>query len=275
MIQYVRISTKMKLSIAVPLLTDSRRTYADLRDHIDHVHNNLFEGVELHIDDPSKVDLTRLERMIHEAGLEPVAIGTGMTYTKYGLSFLDDRTHVRRAAARRAIKYIELASALHCPVILALIRGRYSPGLGRKHALQRLSETLGRLDRIAERKEVKLLLEPVNRYETNTIQTLSDTADMIEKCEATATKILLDTYHMNIEEESPDHAIRCFARLLGHVHLADCNRGAPGQGHIDFKGILGTLKNFGYRGWLSAEIIFKPDEETALKQTYSTIKPLL
>jgi sugar phosphate isomerase/epimerase len=265
----------MKLAVAVPLLTDSRRIYADLRDHLDYAHSNLFEGVELHIDNPSKINFTRLEQMIRETGLEPVAIGTGMTYTRFGLSFLDDRTHVRRAATQRAIRYIELASELHCPVILALIRGRYSPRLGKRRALQRLSETLGRLNRIAERKEVRLLLEPVNRYETNMIHTLSDAADMIERCEATATKILLDTYHMNIEEESPDRAIRCFGRLLGHVHLADCNRGAPGQGHIEFRGILDTLKNVGYRGWLSAEIMFKPDEENALKQTYSTIKPLL
>ncbi len=265
----------MKLGVALPVLSDSRHKYVELTNHLACACRHRFEGVELHIDDPGKVLSNKLERLVGDAGLELISIGTGMTYTRFGLSFLDDRVYVRRAAERRAVKYIEMASSLDCSVIIALIRGRYSIRMGKERALLILSETLKRLDRIAERRSVQLLLEPVNRYETNTIHTLSDAANMIERCKAAATKILVDTYHMNIEEESPARSIRSFNHLLGHVHVADCNRGAPSRGHIDFRGILSMLKSVDYRGWVSAEIMFRPDEESALGQTFSAINPLL
>lgn len=84
-----------------------------------------------------------------------------------------------------------------------------------------------------------------------------------------------DTFHMNIEEQSIYDAIKNARRYLAHFHLADNNRLAPGQGHLDFKKIIKALKEIGYKGFVSAEILPKPDQYTAAKLAIEHIKSLI
>jgi len=265
----------MKLGIALPLLADSPHRYHELQVRLKAARRNRFHGVELQIDDPRMMSPGKIGKHLRAQNLELAAIGTGMTYAKYGLSFLDDRKEMRIAAIHRAEEYIRLASELDAPVILALIRGRYSARLGRDRAEDRLSRVLHRICRFADQAGVKTLLEAVNRYELNLIHTLADCTRMLASSATTNMKVLADTYHMNIEEDSPVQAIHSSGPQIGHVHLADCNRGAPGQGHIDFEALLRALKVVKYDDWVSAEIIFKPDEAQALRQASRTIVPLL
>ena len=65
------------------------------------------------------------------------------------------------------------------------------------------------------------------------------------------------------------------ARLLWHVHLGDNNRLPPGTGMIDFATIVATLKSSGYSGYLSAELLGKPDPDTAAEQTIQAMRPLV
>jgi len=71
-------------------------------------------------------------------------------------------------------------------------------------------------------------------------------------------------FHMNIEDSDISRSLKGAAPYLAHVHLADSNRHAPGQGHIDFKPVFSTLKRIGYKGYISMEIMPKPDPETAV-----------
>jgi len=89
--------------------------------------------------------------------------------------------------------------------------------------------------------------------------------------------LLLDTFHMNIEETQYDAAIRSLARAdrLFHVHLGDSNRLAPGQGHIDFPTIVTSLCAVGYRGYLSAELLARPDGDAAAANTAQYMRSLL
>jgi len=267
--------SKLKLAVAFPLVGKSEFKYEGLLRRMKRAARNQFDGVELHIDQPRNADTKRIKNLARTAKLEIAAIGTGMTYTKYGLSLLDDRIEIRRAAYETTRQYIKLGSELGAGVVLALIRGRYSARSGRAKAEERLSRVLRVLALYAETRKVSLFLEPINRYELNLIHTLTEATEMIKKSGASGIRILADTFHMNIEESSFVKAIRASGRHIGHVHLADCNRGAPGQGHIDFRGILNALKASGYAGWVSAEIVFKPDEARALAQTSRTVRPLL
>ena len=78
--------------------------------------------------------------------------------------------------------------------------------------------------------------------------------------------VLLDVFHMNIEEVSIGAAIREAGARLGHFHLADSNRRAAGMGHVDFAEVAAALRDAGYRGWLSAEILPLPDDRAAAEQ---------
>ncbi|MBM3703329.1 MAG: TIM barrel protein, partial [Actinobacteria bacterium] len=100
-----------------------------------------------------------------------------------------------------------------------------------------------------------MFLEPINRYEINFINTMEEGYRFIEKVAEDNLLLLIDTFHMNIEEPSTTQSIKNFGSLIGHIHIADSNRKAPGLGHIDFLSIIAQLMKINYRSFLSAEII--------------------
>ena len=115
----------------------------------------------------------------------------------------------------------------------------------------------------AEKRNVCLCIEPLNRFETYFLNTLEDAARMVEDVGAPNLKIHFDTFHSNIEEQHPAEALRAVAKHLGHVHLSESDRGTPGTGHVDWKGILEVLKGTNYKGWLTIESFAQPEPALA------------
>ena len=96
--------------------------------------------------------------------------------------------------------------------------------------------------------------------------------DLIERVGADNFGLLLDTFHMNIEEPSIEESIRKCGERIFHFHLADSNRWYPGAGHIDFKSILTALKDTGYQGFISGEFLPKPDVDTAAQENITYLR---
>ena len=88
----------------------------------------------------------------------------------------------------------------------------------------------------------------------------------MERIERPDVAVLLDAFHMNIEEVSLGAAIRATGAHLGHFHLVDSNRRAAGMGHVDFAEVAAALRDIHYEGWLSAEILPLPDDRAAAEQ---------
>jgi len=99
----------------------------------------------------------------------------------------------------------------------------------------------------------KLAIEPLNRYETDFINTCEQALKLTQAVDHEAVGLLLDTYHMNIEEKDSAAAIRKAGKHLFHVHACGCDRGAPGNDHIDWVGIREALKEVDYMGSLVIE----------------------
>jgi len=155
-------------------------------------------------------------------------------------------------------------------VILGLIRGTVGEGVDREEAMGWLVEALRDCCLEAEKQGVKLVIEPINRYETNLINTVEEALGLIEAVEEAQAGIenvcglLLDTFHMNIEEPSIRDSIVRAGDRVAHVHVADSNRWPPGYGHIDFGEIYRTLDEIGYEGYISAECLPKPSSAEAV-----------
>jgi D-psicose/D-tagatose/L-ribulose 3-epimerase len=115
----------------------------------------------------------------------------------------------------------------------------------------------------AQKRGVCLCLEPLNRFETYFLNTLADAARLVHDVGAPNVKILFDTFHSNIEEKHPAEALRTVGKDLGHVHISENDRGIPGTGHNDWKGILKVLKEIGYEGWLTIESFAQPEPALA------------
>ncbi len=104
-------------------------------------------------------------------------------------------------------------------------------------------------------------VEVVNRFEQFMLNTAQEAVDYVKEVGSPNLRILLDTYHMNIEEDSFEEAITTAGNLLGHLHTGESNRKPPGRGHIPWKEIAAALKKIEYAGWVVMEPFLMPGGE--------------
>jgi sugar phosphate isomerase/epimerase len=135
-----------------------------------------------------------------------------------------------------------------------------------------LAEGLHILDQHAGSLGVKLIYEPLNRYETNLINRLDDGSAFIEKYKFKNIQLLADLFHMNIEEDNMNKVICNNIKHIGHVHFADSNRKPMGCGHTQMKDVANALIRSGYNGYVSAEAFPWPDQEQAAAQTIRSFR---
>lgn len=240
-----------------------------------------YDGVEIAVRDPSEVDAEAVVDRCTSLALPVVAIGTGQAFLRDGLSLTSPDEGIRSKAIERLRHHIVLAEILNgCPgvpssgvlVIIGLIRGRAAEAGPAADGL--LRRALDLCLKAAEGAGVGLVIEPINRYETDWLHTVGETVRLIERVGHPRLGVLADTFHMNIEERSIEGALEEGKSHLRHVHVADSNRWAPGDGHLDFRTILRTLRQLEYAGYLSAEILPRPDEETAARRALSYLKDI-
>jgi sugar phosphate isomerase/epimerase len=234
-----------------------------------------YDGVELAIRDPRLIDADALLSTLDAYGLRVPAIGTGQAWGEEGLSFTDPDEGVRRAAVGRVIDHVPFAARTGAVIIIGLLRGIVKPGVDDGQAYAWMVEALGRCAAAARVQGVRLALEPINRYETTLINSVPQCLELIERVGADNFGVLADTFHMNIEEVSMVDSLRRAGDHLYHVHLADSNRWYPGAGHIDFGGIVRTLREMDYRGAVSIEAMPMPDADTCAVESMRTLHELL
>jgi sugar phosphate isomerase/epimerase len=230
-------------------------------------------AVELSIRDPDAVNRSWLKGVLAENGLSLTGIATGQAYYNDGLSLTAPDEARRTAAFARLKRQVELASELGAAVIVGGIRGAL-PDDPVEQA--RLEETfyagLQDLADYARSHGVSLALEPINRYETNLINTVGEGLEALARVGRKNFGLLLDTFHMNIEEPGLGDSIRTAGQAAVYVHVADSNRWAPGKGHLPFGEVWEALDAIGYQGPVSAEILPRPTSEEAARTAAGFLK---
>jgi sugar phosphate isomerase/epimerase len=235
-----------------------------------------FDGIEVHLRDPHDVDWEEMVELSRRYSLPVTTLGTGMAAGMDGLTFTDPAAGVRIRAVERVKEHTRLAARLGSAVTIGVLNGRLGSNLeqaaqGREHHIACLKECC----HAAADADVSLLLEPLNRYECDWLNTTADALSIIAQLGFANLKYLADTFHMNIEEVNIAASMRRAGSVLGYIHLVDSNRCGPGQGHLPFGEVLNALIDVGYDGYLSLECLPKPDAESAIKNSLRYIKELL
>ena len=185
-------------------------------------------------------------------------ISTGQAFGRENISLTHDQEVARNLAASRVMAHIMVASVLGSCVTIGLLRGT-AKEIPASEATARMKKALQPCLEYAAKMGVCLLIEPINRYETGFINNTLEALDFINQMDNSSNlKILWDVFHANIEDASFAASIKAMGDRLGHVHLADSNRGFPMCGHLDFAAIFRALTEEGYAGWLSLECLDKP-----------------
>jgi sugar phosphate isomerase/epimerase len=246
--------------------------WEDLEGSISKAAGLGFDAIELFTASADAVDPAALGILLSTYNLKLAAVGTGAGKVLHGLTLTDPDEQVRNKAISFVSSMIEFGARFGAPVIIGSMQGNVSGAQDKLQAMEWLAEGLHVLGKQAEEKGVVLIYEPLNRYETNLINTLEAGAQFIETHHLSNVKLLADLFHMNIEESNMAESIQSVGHHIGHVHFADSNRRAVGYGHTDMGPVVSALKKIGYHGFVSAEAFPWPDQEEAAAQTLRTFK---
>jgi D-psicose/D-tagatose/L-ribulose 3-epimerase len=208
-----------------------------------------FETVEIPVEALEHIDPAKVKAAADKAGLK---IGSVCACMGPGRDLRGSVTE-QQTAADYMHGLIDQAAALGCPSVIGPI---YSVvGLADAHddgekkaQFNLVVKNLKPLAKYAERKGVQLCIEPLNRFETDFLNTCEQGLKLIKAVGSKAVKLHLDTFHMNIEEKNQAAAILKAGKHLAHFHACGSDRGTPGNDHIDWKPIVAALKRVGYKG---------------------------
>lgn len=231
-----------------------------------------FDAVELFYPEPAAVNADELRRSLRQHSLQVAAFGSGAGWVKHKLRLTDPDPGVRVRAFEYVAQLVDVAGSFGAPVILGSMQGRWGDGVSREQALAWLGDSLNELGARAARHGVPFLYEFLNRYETNLFNAVEPAIAFLNTLPNTNVKLLCDLFHMNIEERDLAAALRAAGSRVGHIHFADSNRRAVGFGHLDVGPVAQALRDIGYSGFVSAEILPLPTADEAARQEIESFR---
>lgn len=208
-----------------------------------------FDTVEIPVEALEHIDPTKVKAAADKAGLK---IGSICACMGPGRDFRGSAAD-QKTASEYVRGLIDQAAIMGCPSVIGPIYsvvGLIGPhdDAEKKAQFNLVVKNLKPLAKHAEKKGVTLCIEPLNRFETDFLNTCDQGLKLVKAVGSKAVKLHLDTFHMNIEEKNQAAAILKAGKHLAHFHACGSDRGTPGGDHIDWKPIVAALKKIGYKG---------------------------
>jgi sugar phosphate isomerase/epimerase len=210
-----------------------------------------YEAVELQIADPAAFDEPRVRKTLQAAGLPMCAFQTGTTYATRGNCLCTVDEAVRGRTVKLLMSFVDLAARWNAVIVLGSLQGRFKDEPDRSAGEARIRDALRRVGEYALQRKAILAFEPVNHGEISFHNTIEAATAMVRGINLPSVRLMVDTFHMNIEEKDMLAPLPGIKDILTHVHLSETNRDVLGDGHWDTKGFLAELRRIGYRGFCS------------------------
>jgi D-psicose/D-tagatose/L-ribulose 3-epimerase len=208
-----------------------------------------FDSVELAIEDPAHIDPAHVKAELDKAGLVCgsvcAAMGPGRDFR--------GTAEEQKTAMTYCTALIDQMVVLGCPTLMGPVYsvvgliGSHDEATKKEH-FALVVKNLKVLGKYAQKRGVQITVEPLNRFETDFLNTVDQSLKLLKAVNNPAVRLHLDTFHMNIEEKDSAEAILKAGKYLGHFHACGCDRGTPGNDHIDWKSIAKALKAIKYDG---------------------------
>jgi D-psicose/D-tagatose/L-ribulose 3-epimerase len=204
---------------------------------------------EIAVEEPGLLDLGALRAALDEHGLAASVLGFGAA----GRDVCSDDAAEREAGMAYVRHCVDVAEAAGAHVVAgplhsAVGKARPLEPAERRSERNRAVEGLRELGAYAGERGVNLALEPLNRFENDMLNTAEQGLDLCAAVDLDNVGLLLDTFHMNVEEKQLGAAIRSAGDRLLHFHACENDRGTPGSGHIDWHDVADALRAVGFDG---------------------------
>lgn len=266
---------KLSYQVATPEVRPAPGVTAyqgDLEHAFARLHEEGYEGAELMVCDPSKVDADFIAQLCARYGLTVPMVCTGEVFGQDGLSFTDPDAQRREEALRRVNAAADLAACFGAQINIGRVRGGYVFGMPKELCAERSVMGMRKAARYAQSVGVTMALEPVNSIASNFVNTTQEGIQMVRQIGVPNCTLMLDSNHMFIEDMDMLQSVRDAKGLVSYVHVVDSNRLYPGNRKLDFGALIAELKRSGYDGWLSVEVFQRPDQDTALHESIACLR---
>lgn len=221
----------------------------DKTEQLAHAKEIGFDVYEIAVERPELIDEEKVLTEAQKAGIKVYVCGA------YGETrdISSDVPEYRDNGMAYGKRLIDMAAALGSPYVAgpmyaAVGRTRLADRDEKERQMRFAVENMKRLADYASGRGVKLAIEPLNRFETDFINTVEQGLYFLDKIGYNNVGFLLDTFHMNIEEKSIPDAIRSARGRIFDFHACANDRGTPGEDHFNWEEIRGALKETGYEG---------------------------
>lgn len=213
-----------------------------------------FDSVEIPIEDPVHIDPVRVKRELDRHGLICGSVCVAMSPDRD----LRGNAKQQKTGMTYMKRLLDQMVVLDCPSLIgpvysAVGRADAVPPVEYRRQWATVVRNLKELCAYAEKRGRQICFEPLNRFETDFINTCDQGLKLIQAVGSPVLKLHLDTFHMNVEEKFQDRAIRRAGKHLGHFHACGSDRGTPGNDHLDWPSIAKALKDIRYQGNVTIE----------------------
>lgn len=239
----------------------------NIRQNIQDMKALEYHGVDLFVDQKTDQELRDLRSMFEEADIEiNTYLAIFLAEKGVKLSEIDDAKRQRDVDLFR--EQIDSAYKIGASAIaLGFIRGDIGQDDTYEACADRLAHSLEIVGSHAEQRGIVISLEPINRYELNFINSTMEGVSFMQQYNPPGVKLLLDAFHMNIEDLDLEASLQAATGLISNFHAPGSSRLATGSGHLDYDMIISTLHKTGYSGYLTLEAFAKPDSIGCAKQS--------
>ena len=213
-----------------------------------------YDAVELQISDPAEFDEPRVRRSLEAVGYSLCAFQTGSTYATRGNCLSTADGAVRRRTVDLLKSFVDLAARWGSTIVFGSLQGRLKDEPDRTLAGSRIREGIAEVGQHATRAGVTLAFEPVQHGEVGFHNTIAEVAELVRSLGLPGVRMMIDSFHMNIEERDMFAPLPAIRDILAHVHLSETNRDVLGTAHWPTGRFLDALDRIGYAGYCSVGV---------------------
>ncbi|MGI6161583.1 MAG: TIM barrel protein [Christensenellales bacterium] len=264
-----------KLSVAIADTIAEQNAFVVFRGFEESVRKASqmgYTGVELALCRADEIDMASLDAVLARYNMEVSAISTGQVFARLGYYLSHPDSANRDAAVEVLSDLVRLAKRYGKIMNIGRARGFVGEDQTLEQADALVMEGIKKIVDVAEAQQVDIIIEPLNRYETNYLNTLDECADFIRRVGSKRVGMMPDTFHMNIEDAHIGDSLIRNKEFVKYIHIADSNRRAPGWGHLDFDDVFAAIDTMQFDGWISVEILPLPDPDSAAKQAVDFVR---
>lgn len=236
-----------------------------LSDNLAFLHDCGFDGVELMIRDPEKIDIIDLIEKLEKNHLTAAAVGVTPMVMEDKLTIASPEPSVRKTALERSMKCIDFAKALHAPFCIGSFRGSVSDDQG--NAIEDAKRAFSQICAYAAAKDTEVFFEPQISTNGNYLNSIPEGLAWIRDLNCKNLKVIMDVFHIDASGQDLFDAVDMAAGHYGLVHLCDRKRLLMGFDNLQLVPFLQKLKEQKYTGFISTEIKQLPTSRTAAKMT--------